>query len=500
MTVSLFSHISFYLPEFMAVITMCALLFLEASYSAKEKKRTFVYVSGLIGLAMSAFFLYKNIGIDPVKVFANAVIIDNFSTFLKLTMVIGTAGCFYLSYKSNEIHQDLKSEFLIMSMGVLVGGMLLASANNMLTLYLGIETLSILSYVMSALNKRDSRSTEAGLKYALYGGITAGVMLFGISHLYGIFGSIQFDNIVAAIPGLEGTRMIGALIAFILFFVGIGYKIACFPFHMWSPDVYEGSPVPVTAFFSIVPKLAGIAVVARVTMLFFSETSPLSAQWVAFLQVIAAMTMTVGNITAINQESVKRMLAYSSIGHVGMILLGVIVMNDTGSSAILYYGLIYTFTTLVAFFVTGVVVNRYGSDNHIYFRGLAKTHPILGICFTLALFSLAGIPPFGGFVAKFNMLYAAVNKGLYTLSIIAALNSVISLYFYLRLVKIMTIEEPDGGESFSDYSVPSRVYVIGMIVPVVFLGIFWNQIYNSYSKGFIDTGKKVEITQNLNDH
>lgn len=179
----------------------------------------------------------------------------------------------------------------------------------MLTLYLGVETLSILSYVMTSMKRKDSLSTEAGMKYALYGGITAGVMLFGISHLYGIFGSIHFAEIAAAIPALEGAKLTAAIVAFLLFFVGLGYKVAAFPFHMWSPDVYQGSPIPVTAFFSIVPKLAGIAAIVRVSTTLFGGDSSMSLTWIAFLKVTAIMTMTVGNISALNQESVKRMLA-----------------------------------------------------------------------------------------------------------------------------------------------------------------------------------------------
>ncbi len=484
MTINLLTNLSFYIPEMIAIVTMCSLLFMETAYANNERRRTFVYVTGFIGMLLCLFSLYKNLGIDSQGIFANAVVIDSFSTMMKMTMVIGTLGTFYISHKSIDIYDELKSEYLIMAVGVLVGGMLLASSNNMLTLYLGVETLSILSYVMTSLKRRDHLSSEAGIKYALYGGVTAGIMLFGMSHLYGLFGSIQFPDIIAGIKALEGFN-IAVILSLLMFFVGIGYKIACFPFHMWSPDVYQGSPVPVTAFFSIVPKIAGIAVVARVTYSFFGTENMTTQVWNSMIAVIAALTMTVGNLSALNQKSVKRMLAFSSIGHVGLILIGVLTFGGKGMSSILFYTLIYTFMTLVAFFVTTMIVNRTGSDDAIYFRGLAKTHPILGVSMLIALFSLAGLPPFGGFIAKFNIISSAVGQGLYTLSVIAAINSVISLVYYLKLARTMVFDDADGEAKIESYSLASRVYVIGMVIPIIFLGLFWNNIYHLYSSAKI---------------
>ncbi len=480
MTTNLLANLSFYIPEMIVIVTMMSLLFMETAYANNERRRTFVYVTGVIGMLLCLFSLFKNLGVEAQGIFANAVVVDSFSTMMKITMVIGTLGTFYISHKSIDIYDELKSEYLIMAVGVLIGGMLLASSNNMLTLYLGVETLSILSYVMTSLKRRDNLSSEAAIKYALYGGVTAGIMLFGMSHLYGMFGSIQFGPIIEGIKGLESFN-VAAVISLLLFFVGIGYKIACFPFHMWSPDVYQGSPVPVTAFFSIVPKIAGIAVVARVTYSFFGTETVNTHIWNSLIALIAALTMTVGNLSALNQKSVKRMLAFSSIGHVGLILMGVLTFGNNGMSAILFYTLIYTFMTLVAFFVTTMVVNRTGSDDAVYFRGLMKTHPILGMSFLIALFSLAGLPPFGGFVAKFNIISSAVGNGLYTLSIVAAINSVISLVYYLKLARSMVFDTADSEETIESYSLASRVYVIGMVIPIIFLGLFWNNIYHLYS-------------------
>ena len=481
MLVNLLSNVSFYLPEIIVIVTMCVLLCFECFYSDDERGRSLSYIIGLIGIFTAFMAVVMNLGTEAKNLFAGAVVIDQFTNIMKMMMLLGTAGCFYLSAQSKEIHERLKAEFLIMSLGVLVGGMLLVSANNLLTVYLGVETLSILSYVMTTMKKDDAHSSEAGIKYALYGGVTAGVMLFGMSHLYGILGSIHFLPMVEAMSDLSATSTVATGISFLLFFVGVGYKIACFPFHMWSPDVYEGSAVPVTAFFSIIPKLAGIAIVTRITMIFFNSGTSLAQAWLALIQIVAALTMFVGNLSALNQESVKRMLAFSSIGHVGMILMGVLVLSNEGQTAILYYSLIYMLMTLSAFYITGVVVNKYGSDERIFFRGLMKNNPILGGCFVIVLFSLAGLPPFGGFIAKYNMISVAVGKGLITLSIIAAINSVISLYYYMKLVRIITLEDSDGKVVFESFNLSGAVYVLAVTAPLILLGIFWNGIYSAYS-------------------
>jgi NADH-quinone oxidoreductase subunit N len=428
--------------------------------------------------------------LEPKAIFANAVVIDKFSTLMKIVMVIGTMATAYLSYLSKDIYKGLKSEFLIMSVGVLIGGMLLASANNLLTVYLGIETLSILSYVMSSFKRHESISTEAGIKYALYGGISAGVMLFGMSHIYGLLGTIQFNDMIPVMADMEGFELYTLLIAFVFYFAGIGYKIACFPFHMWSPDVYQGSPIPVTTFFAIVPKFAGIAVLVRTTFTFFGvEGGEMQIGWVGLIQVIAALTMTVGNVSAIGQDSVKRLLAFSSIGHVGMILLGLVTISANSTKIILFYSITYMFMTLIAFYVTSSVSDKYGTDSHSVFKGLIKNNPFMAIVMSLTLFSLAGMPPLSGFVAKFNMLSAIIESKYYALAFIAAINSVISLYYYVRLVKIMIIDAPESENTISNLGITGNILLGIYAVPVFLLGIFWEKVM------LISEGAKIYIFQ-----
>lgn len=460
----------------MCVVLMTTLLVAEASVKDENGPRNKIYAYAIAVLALTLIPLVQNLGKAPVHIFHNAVTIDPFSTLMKIIMVLGTMGSIWLSRSSRDIYSNLKSEFAIMAVGVLIGGMLLASANNMLTFYLGLETLSILSYVMTSLKRDDSTSTEAGMKYALYGGLSAGVALFGISHLYGVLGSIQFVEMMPKIAALQGSNLVIVLISFLMFFVGVGYKISVFPFHMWSPDVYQGAPIPVTAFFSIVPKLAGLATLVRVSFVFFSGESALSASWIGLFLVISAMTMTVGNVTAIGQSSVKRMLAFSSIGHVGMIILGAAVLNEVGVQALLFYSIAYLFMTLVAFYVTSHLSDMYGTDTYDVFKGLIYKHPVMAIIMASVLFSLAGMPPFAGFVAKFNILAVVIEKKYYGIAIVAVVNSVISLYYYMKLAKTMVFGKADGEEQVLGFNFQNQAIIVALFIPVVFLGIFWNQI------------------------
>ncbi len=472
----LFNFLGYYIPELVCIVLMTTLLMAEAAVKDEHGSRSKIVGYAMAMLSLCLFFLFQNLGEAPVHIFHNAITIDNFSTLVKIIMVLGTMGAVFLSFNSKDIYTNLKSEFAIMAVGVLIGGMLLASANNMLTLYLGIETLSILSYVMASFKRDESTSTEAGMKYALYGGLTAGVMLFGISHLYGMLGTIQFIDMIPKLAALEGANLAIVMISFLLFFAGIGYKISVFPFHMWSPDVYQGSPIPVTLFFSIVPKMAGLAALVRVSFIFFNSNSILNVTWIGLMLVISAMTMTVGNVTAIGQSSVKRLLAFSSIGHVGMMILGVVTLNEQGVSAILFYGVVYMFMTMIAFYITSQLSDMYGTDSYDVFKGLIYKHPTMALIMASVLFSLAGMPPFSGFVAKFNIFSVVIEKKLYGIALVAGINSVIALYYYMKLAKTMIFGQADGEVKVTGFTPMTQAVVIAMFVPVLFLGIFWEKL------------------------
>lgn len=481
------ANIGHYIPEILLVILMVGLILVETTYKEDEKNRRYIFITAVIGLVATFVALCFNMTGKPQAIFSNSIMIDDFSTLLKMIMVIGTLAAIYLSRFSRDIYETLKSEFAIMAVGILIGGFLLASANNMLTMYLGIETLSILSYVMASFKKNDERSSEAGLKYALYGGISAGIMLFGMSHIFGVLGTIQFAGIVTVIPKLSIAQIAILLPAFVLFFVGIGYKIAAVPFHMWSPDVYEGSPTPVTTFFAIVPKLAGIAALIRVTAIFFNAPGPMRIGWVGLMLAIAALTMTVGNITAIGQKSVKRMLAYSSISHAGIMMSALVMVNEMSVRSVLFYAITYVFMTLVAFYITSIVQDKYGNDHFDRFSGLIYRYPVMAVMMAVVMFSLIGIPPLAGFVAKYNILMALITSKFYALAIILVLNSVISAYYYLKIVRLMTLKPKESDEQIEGFGFLNQMIIVGMTLPVFVLGIFWDTIitYAGGAKLFI---------------
>lgn len=479
MLLNYLASIARFTPEIILVVTMIGLLFVESTYSndVKGSKKGYLYATAYLGLLFTLVKLVGSLGDAPGGIFTNALTIDPFSTLAKIIMVIGTAASIYLSRRSDDIYDQLKGEFAIIAIGVLIGGMLLASANNMLMLYIGIETLSILSYVLASLKKNDDRSSEAGLKYSLYGGISAGIMLFGLSHIFGVVGTIQFAGMIEKVQTLDTMQVAILMPSFLMFFAGIGYKIACVPFHMWAPDVYEGSPLPVTTFFSIVPKIAGIAVLVRVTMTFFGgDTNALQMTWVGSLSVIAALTMTVGNVSAIGQRSVKRMLAYSSISHAGMMMMGVVCLSEIGVTGIIFYGITYLFMTLVAFFITSFIQDEYGNDHFERFNGLISKHPLMAIFMIMTMFSLAGIPPFSGFVAKFNIFNALIDKDFYVLAIIAGMNSVVAIYYYLKIVRLMVFKSSESEEKVSGFAFTNQLVIAVLTVPVLVLGIFWENI------------------------
>ncbi len=483
MKVNYLANLAYIVPELIVLLTMLLVLILEATYSKRETSRSYPFVATVIGLFFALYALLHQGQLEGTLIFTQGQVSDSFSIMMKFILILGTLGASYVAWSSKELYNNFQSEFLVLILGGLLGGMTLVSTQQMLNLYVAIETLSILSYILAGLKKRDSRSIEAGLKYALYGGVSAGVMLFGLSHLYGLVGSLYFSDIAKALQYLPVNELTLAIMALLFFFVGLAYKASLVPFHMWSPDVYEGSPFAVTTFFAIVPKLAALGILARLSIQFFSFPGPLGEFWFSLLQVMSILTMTVGNITALGQKSVKRMLAYSSISHAGFMLLAVVSSRQADISSLLFYGLAYFFMTVLAFSVVSFVSDEYGNDSYDRFNGLMKHHPFMSILLVILMCSLGGLPPFSGFVAKFLVLSSLVSSGFYLLAIIGVLNSVISLYYYLRLVRVMVFSPSEAQEGLKSFSWDKQLYSYLLLVPVVFLGIFWNSFYHWFVQG-----------------
>lgn len=303
-------------------------------------------------------------------------------------------------------------------------------------LYIGIETASLPAACLAAFNKYKEKSAEAGAKYILMTALSSGVMMFGISYLYGAMGTMYFTDMA---PAVTATPM--TVLGFVFFFAGLGFKIALVPFHMWAPDVYEGSPTSTTAYLSVVSKAAAVFALLLTLHHVFGGIAEI---WYYMLWVLTVVTIVVGNIFAVTQKNIKRFFAYSSISQAGYILLGVLHGSETGLTATLYFVLVYVFSNLAAFGVISAVENQTGRTRIDAYNGLYKSNPKLALVMMLAVFSLAGIPPLGGFFSKFFIFAAAAGQGDYVLVFIATLNTVVSLYYYLRIVKAMFITAPDS--------------------------------------------------------
>jgi NADH-quinone oxidoreductase subunit N len=361
------------------------------------------------------------------------------------------------------------------------GMMVMAEATDVLMLALSIELVSITSYVMAGYARFSLRSTEASLKYVLWGAMSSGVMLYGISILFGITGETGFVAIREQLAAGAGHE-VALLVAMIFILAGIGYKISAVPFHFWTPDVYEGAPTPVTALFAAGPKAAGFALLIR----FFYTTliQPTgdgnvtlleNIQWPWLLAILSAVTMTWGNLAAMRQENVKRLLAYSSIAHVGYLLMGFVLLTQAGLSAILFYLLVYALMNLGAFLVVIALNNRLHSEQIEDYAGLGFREPVLAVAMMVFLFSLTGLPPTAGFVGKFYLFAAAGQSGLWWLAIIGVLNSVVSLYYYMKIAKAMyfTTSESTGRLGLAPAHL---ILVVVLAVPTVVLGLYWGPV------------------------
>lgn len=371
---------------------------------------------------------------------------------------------------TREFQRHLKrgiGEFYLLILTATFGMMILASAGDFLMLFLGLEIMTLSFYVMTTYLRQDAKSVEAGLKYLILGSIATGLLLYGISFLYGYTGSTNFASLgvgIAQLSVLPAWLMLG----FLLILGALCFKVAAVPFHFWVPDVYEGAPTPVTAFLSVGSKAAGFVILLR---LLHSVFEPVASAWTGLLAVLAGITILYGNLVAIPQKNIKRFMGYSSIGHAGYLLIGLAAATGLGASAITYYLIGYLFTNLAAFLVIVTVFNATGSDEMRDYAGLSQRAPILAAAMFLALLSLAGVPPLAGFVGKLLLLMAAVHQGLFWLALIGALAVVISLYYYLMLVKTMFVDPPVQS---SPIAVPRsiRLGLYACMAGILVLGVY----------------------------
>jgi NADH-quinone oxidoreductase subunit N len=374
---------------------------------------------------------------DPVQAFGGAFVADSFARFMKVLVLGGSALTLLLSLAYAEKEDMARFEYPVLFVFATLGMMMMVSANDLLSLYIALELQSLTLYIIAAFRRDSLKSTEAGLKYFVLGALSSGMLLYGITLVYGFAGSISFP--VLAETFANGVS-IGAVFGLVFIAAGLAFKTAAVPFHMWTPDVYEGSPTPVTAFFAVAPKAAAVGLFVRVMM---GPFAPLAGEWQQIIVFISIASMALGAVAAINQTNIKRLMAYSSIGHVGYVLIGLAAATEQGVEAIAVYLAIYlfmnvgTFAVILAMRSKGVAVE--GIDD---LKGLARTRPGLALAMAIFMFAMAGIPPLAGFFSKLYVFLAAIDAGLYVLAVIGVVTSVVGAYYYLRIVKLMYFDEP----------------------------------------------------------
>ncbi len=372
--------------------------------------------------------------------FGGQFVVDAFARFMKWLVLIGSALAIAMSLAFNEREKIARFEFPVLILFATLGMFMMISANDLISLYVGLELQSLSLYVIAAFRRDSLRSSEAGLKYFVLGALSSGMLLYGCSLIYGFTGSTGFDTLAAMFDGAHGTPGIGLVVGLVFLIAGLAFKVSAVPFHMWTPDVYEGAPTPVTAFFSVAPKIAAVALLLRVLAGPFGE---LVAQWQQVIILISIASMVLGALAAIWQTNIKRLLAYSSIGHIGYALVGLAAGTEVGLRGVLIYVAIYLAMNVGAFCCV-LGMRRHGRmvEGIQDLAGLAQTQPLMALAMALLMFSMAGIPPLAGFFGKLYMFLAAVDAGLYALAIIGVLASVVGAYYYMRIVKLMYFDEP----------------------------------------------------------
>ena len=436
MTPELSQSLTVATPELILAVGSMVLLMIGV-YSTERANST---VTGLSVALLIAAGVWVVVFVEDRSAFDGAFVNDAFARFMKILTLVGSIVTTVMSVGFAKADKFDKFEFPILIVLATLGMMLMISASDMIALYLGLELQSLSLYVIAAINRDSARSTEAGLKYFVLGALSSGMLLYGISLVYGYTGQTGFMQIAAVIG--EGDRQPGLVFGLVFVLAGLAFKISAVPFHMWTPDVYEGAPTPVTAFFAAAPKMAAMALIVRVTVGAFE---PVSADWRQIVSFIAIASMVLGAFAAIGQTNIKRLMAYSSIAHMGFALVGLAANTTEGVRGVAVYMLIYLVMTLGAFAFILAMRRKEGNVETIDdLAGAASTNPVMATVLTVLMFSLAGIPPLAGFWAKWYVFFAAVNAGLYPLAVIGVLASVVGAFYYLRIIKIMWFDEPAG--------------------------------------------------------
>lgn len=435
------SELQLALPEIFVAAMACVVL--VADLFVTEKRRGLTHTLAVLVLVFAAIISLRvmmPVG-ESIVAFSGTFIRDRFGDVIKLFAYLVLAGVFVYAKHFLRAAGLFKGEFYALSLFALLGVMIMVSAASMLTVYLGLELLALSSYALVALNRDSASGSEAGMKYFILGSLASGILLYGMSLIYGATGSVQLGEISEALAGgMSDNLMLSFGLAFMV--VGIAFKLGAVPFHMWLPDVYQGAPAAVTLLISSLPKLGYLGLAIR---LLSDGMGNMHEDWQAMLAVLAALSLILGNVVAIAQTNIKRMLAYSTISHVGFILLGILSASPAGYSAAMFYTIVYSMMSAGAFAVMILLSgNGVEAENLDDFKGLAKRSPWYALMMLMIMFSLAGIPVFVGFFAKWQVIAAAIQSGFIGLAVLAVITSVIGAFYYLRVVKLMYFDEPDN--------------------------------------------------------
>ena len=459
-------------PE--VILSLFAMALLLINVFVKGESKGYLGYLSIAGIVVSLFSVVSGWG-SPQEAFSGTIVQDNFAIFFKVIFLISAAMSILITDKYLVREECNQGEIYPLILFATVGMMLMAAGTDLMTIFLGLEVLSVSLYILAGFNRDSLKSNEAGLKYFLLGAFSTGFLLYGMALTYGATGTTKVAKIAAFISqsGIN-TSNIMLLAGMLLMATGFAFKVAAAPFHMWTPDVYEGAPTPMTAFMSVGPKAAGFAAFLRVFLVALPALKP---EWSWLVWVLAVLTMTIGNITALYQQNIKRMLAYSSIAHAGYVLVGFTAGNAVGTAGILFYMLSYAFMNIGAFAII-ILVGKKGEENNNVsdYAGFGYKHPILGIAMCIFLFSLAGIPPAAGFIGKFYLFSGAIQAGYIWLAIIGVLNSAASVYYYLRVMVFMYFKDP--AEEFAwvkltpAFVVCLIIAVAGVLIPGVLPGVF----------------------------
>jgi NADH-quinone oxidoreductase subunit N len=423
------------LPEIFLALAAMALLMIGV-FRGNEHTRVIGWFS--VAVMVVAAGLVAGTAASSGMAFGGMFIADDFARYTKLLVLLGSGLAAVLSFAYIEREEMARFEYPILFLFATIGMMMMISANDLIALYVGLELQSLSLYVAAAFRRDSLRSSEAGLKYFVLGALSSGMLLYGASLVYGFAGTTGFDGIAKALAANPGN--IGVLVGLVFITAGLAFKISAVPFHMWTPDVYEGAPTSVTTFFAIAPKVAAMALFIRVLT---GPFAPITAQWQQVVMLIAVLSMVLGAFAAINQTNIKRLMAYSSISNVGYMLVGLAAGTEAGVRGVLIYLVIYlamtagSFACILSMRVHGQAVE--GIDD---LKGLGRTRPALALAMAVFMFSMAGIPPLAGFFGKLYVFLAAVQAGLYVFAVIGVLASVVAAFYYLRIVKIMYFDEP----------------------------------------------------------